>query len=197
MRWMSRDRAIRRDVRAAETWLEGHRLHLRADPRGRRRDPWLRDRRARRDAGDRPRDRAGARPCGPARMPSAAADGSDPAANGIDAFVASLDLPTFRTILEPEVSRVRGSRAADRDDRAGDHRPTGRRGSPGEAGRWSAALAAGSPRVRGDGADRRRDDDRDGSSARPGGCGGDHRIAARPRGAESARMPCRAPATTA
>lgn len=97
---------IRRDVRAAESWLEGHRLHLARIPgvgvaiRGSEIDL-----------------RGGILAivletvpahvlADHARMPSAAARRSDPPAIGLDRFVASLDLPTFRAILEPEVSRA-------------------------------------------------------------------------------------------
>jgi len=94
---------IRRDVRVAESWLEGHRLHLARIPgvgvaiRGSEVDI-----------------RGGLLAVvvetvpahvlvDLARMPSAAARRPDPATTGLEPFVASLDLPTYRAILEPEV----------------------------------------------------------------------------------------------
>ena len=94
---------IRRDVRAIETWLEGHRLHLARIPgvgvavRGNEVDvrggmlgivvesvpPHVLAERA--------------------RMPSAAAPRAEQTPTGLDGFVASLDLPAFREVLEPEL----------------------------------------------------------------------------------------------
>jgi mannitol operon transcriptional activator len=97
---------VRRDVRAAESWLEGHRLHLRRRPgvgimvlgsetevRGGMLAIVLESvpAHALADA---------------AEMPSAAARRRDPAPTGLAPFVAGLDLPTFRAILEPEVGDV-------------------------------------------------------------------------------------------
>jgi mannitol operon transcriptional antiterminator len=94
---------IRRDVRGVESWLEGHRLHLARIPgvgvgiRGSEIDV-----------------RGGLLAivletvpvhvlADHARMPSAAARRTDPTSNGLDGFVASLDLSTFREVLEPEL----------------------------------------------------------------------------------------------
>jgi hypothetical protein len=97
---------VRRDVRAAETWLEGHRLHLRRRPgvgisvlgsetevRGGLLAILL-------DAVP-PSELAEQ-----ARMTSAAAPRHDPASTGVDPFVAGLSLPTFRAILESEVGEA-------------------------------------------------------------------------------------------
>ena len=97
---------VRRDVRAAEAWLEGHRLHVRRRPgvgiavlgsetdvRGGLLAILLESvpAHALADA---------------ARMHSAAARERDPAPTGLAPFLGHLDLPTFRAILEPEVGDV-------------------------------------------------------------------------------------------
>jgi mannitol operon transcriptional antiterminator len=97
---------VRRDVRAAESWLESHRLHLRRRPgvgivvlgseievRGGLLAILIESVPAHALADS-------------AEMPSAVARRRDPAATGLAPFVASLDLPTFRAILEPEVGDV-------------------------------------------------------------------------------------------
>lgn len=97
---------VRRDVRAAESWLESHRLHLRRRPgvgivvlgseievRGGLLATLIESVPAHALADS-------------AEMPSAAARRRDPAPTGLAPFVASLDLPTFRAILEPEVGDV-------------------------------------------------------------------------------------------
>jgi mannitol operon transcriptional activator len=97
---------VRRDVRAAEAWLEGHRLHLRRKPgvgvvvlgseteiRGGLLAILLESVPAHALADE-------------ARMPSAVARRRDPAPTGLAPFVAELDLPTFRAVLEPEVGDV-------------------------------------------------------------------------------------------
>jgi len=94
---------IRRDVRAIEAWLEGHRLHLaripgvgvavrgsEVDVRGGLLAIVLETVPAHVLA-----DRAG--------LPSAAARPVGRTSIGLDAFVASLDLATFRSLLEPEL----------------------------------------------------------------------------------------------
>jgi transcriptional antiterminator len=96
---------VRRDVRAAEAWLEGHRLHLRRRPgvgvvilgsetevRGGLLAILLESVPAHALADE-------------AQMPSAVARrGPDP--TGLAPFVTALDLPAFRAILEPEVGDV-------------------------------------------------------------------------------------------
>ena len=95
---------IRRDVRAVEAWLEGHRLHLARIPgvgvavRGSEVDV-------------RAALLAIVLETVPAlvlaehaQLRSAAARRVDPTSNGLDRFVATLDLATFRTLLEPELS---------------------------------------------------------------------------------------------
>ena len=96
---------VRRDVRGAESWLEGHRLHLRRRPgvgivvlgsetdvRGGLLAILLESVPAHALADE-------------AQMPSAAAH-RDPAPTGLAPFVGSLTLPTFRAILEEEVGDV-------------------------------------------------------------------------------------------
>jgi mannitol operon transcriptional antiterminator len=97
---------VRRDVRSAERWLEGHRLHLRRRPgvgivvlgsetevRGGLLAILL-DSVPASDLADE------------AQMPSAAARRRDAAATGVAPFVADLGLPTFRAILETEVGEA-------------------------------------------------------------------------------------------
>jgi mannitol operon transcriptional antiterminator len=97
---------VRRDVRAAERWLEGHRLHLRRRPgvgivvlgsetevRGGLLAILL-DSVPASDLADE------------AQMPSAAARRRDAAATGVAPFVADLNLPTFRAILEAEAGEA-------------------------------------------------------------------------------------------
>ena len=94
---------VRRDVRAAETWLEGHRLHLRRRPgvgigvlgsetdvRGALLAILLEAVPAHvlAEAG---------------QMPTVAARERDPAPTGLAPYLAELDLPTYREILEREV----------------------------------------------------------------------------------------------
>lgn len=94
---------IRRDVRGVEAWLEGHRLHL-------ARIPGV----GVAILGSEVDVRAGLLAIvlesvpshvlvDHARMPSAAARQSYRTATGLAGFVASLDLATFRTLLEPEL----------------------------------------------------------------------------------------------
>jgi transcriptional antiterminator len=97
---------VRRDVRAAEVWLESHRLHLRRRPgvgivvlgsetevRGSMLAILLESVPAHTLADE-------------AQMPSDVARRRDPAPTGLAPFVADLDLPTFRAILESEVGDV-------------------------------------------------------------------------------------------
>lgn len=97
---------VRRDVRAAETWLEGHRLHLRRRPgvgivvlgsetevRGGLLAILLESVPAHALADE-------------AQMPSAVARRREPDPTGLAPFVKDLDLPTFRAILEPDVGDV-------------------------------------------------------------------------------------------
>jgi transcriptional antiterminator len=97
---------VRRDVRAAEAWLEGHRLHLRRRPgvgiavlgsetdvRGGLLAILLESVPAHALAEG-------------AQMHTAAARDRDPAPTGLAPFVRQLDLPRFRAILEPEVGDV-------------------------------------------------------------------------------------------
>jgi len=97
---------VRRDVRAAESWLEGHRLHLRRRPgvgiavlgsetevRGGLLAILLESVPAHAIAES-------------AQLHSAAARERDPDATGLAPFLAQLDLPTFIAIIEPEVGDV-------------------------------------------------------------------------------------------
>jgi mannitol operon transcriptional activator len=97
---------VRRDVRSAESWLEGHRLHLRRRPGvgvvvlGSETEvrsgllAILLDSVPASDLAER------------AEMPSDAAHRRDPARTGVESFVAALSLPTFRAILEAEVGEA-------------------------------------------------------------------------------------------
>ena len=97
---------VRRDVRGAESWLEGHRLHV-----GRRPGVGIVV------LGSETEVRGGLLAillesvpahdlADEAQMPSAAARRRDPATTGVAPFVRDLDLATFRAILESEVGDV-------------------------------------------------------------------------------------------
>ena len=98
---------MRRDVRAAEAWLERHRLHLRRLPgvgvvvRGSEID--VRGGCSRSSSSSVPAnvlaDEAGCR--------RRVARRRDPASTGLAPFVAELDLPTFRAILRARAARRR------------------------------------------------------------------------------------------